>query len=73
MHSGGNFDINFMVSDPDYMVVVMGDGEGSGDYVFAGEKEGEYSFCFMNGTVLSSSSSSVTCCCRLLTARSDDA
>ncbi|ORZ38914.1 emp24/gp25L/p24 family/GOLD-domain-containing protein [Catenaria anguillulae PL171] len=48
VQTGGDFDVDFLVSDPDYHVVVQGEKERQGDYVFAAQKKGEYSFCFSN-------------------------
>ncbi|KAI9220891.1 emp24/gp25L/p24 family/GOLD-domain-containing protein [Blastocladiella britannica] len=48
VQSGGSFDIDYVVSDPDFTVIVNGEKERQGDFVFAAEKKGEYSFCFSN-------------------------
>ncbi|KAI9183923.1 hypothetical protein H9P43_002975 [Blastocladiella emersonii ATCC 22665] len=49
VQTGGTFDIDFLVSDPDYNVVISGEKERQGDFVFAAQMKGEYSFCFSNG------------------------
>ncbi|KAL7754015.1 hypothetical protein RI367_000948 [Sorochytrium milnesiophthora] len=49
VQSGGSFDIDFLVTDPEYNVVFSGEKERQGDFVFASQLKGEYSFCFSNG------------------------
>ncbi|KAI9140177.1 emp24/gp25L/p24 family/GOLD-domain-containing protein [Paraphysoderma sedebokerense] len=49
VQSGGSFDIDYMVTDPTHNIVVSGEKERQGDFVFSAEHVGEYSFCFSNG------------------------
>ncbi|ORX49384.1 hypothetical protein DM01DRAFT_1338069 [Hesseltinella vesiculosa] len=49
VQSGGSFDIDYVVTDPRDNVVLDGQGERQGDYVFTAKHAGEYSFCFSNG------------------------
>ncbi|WRT69667.1 uncharacterized protein IL334_006657 [Kwoniella shivajii] len=48
VQSGGNFEIDYVVMDPDDKVVLEGVAEKQGDYIFTANKIGEYSFCFEN-------------------------
>lgn len=48
VQSGGSFDIDYVVTDPRERIVVEGDRERQGDFVFTGNDVGEYSFCFAN-------------------------
>lgn len=48
MQSGGSFDIDFDVKDPNDKVVLDGQRERQGDYVLTGNTVGEYAFCFEN-------------------------
>jgi protein ERP2 len=48
VQSGGSFDIDFEVKDPDDKVVLDGLRERQGDYILTANKVGEYSFCFEN-------------------------
>lgn len=48
MQSGGNFDIDYEVKGPLGDVRVSGHKERQGDYVFAAQQTGEFSFCFSN-------------------------
>ncbi|AAW44670.1 hypothetical protein CNBG1870 [Cryptococcus deneoformans B-3501A] len=48
VQSGGNFEIDYVVLDPDDRVILEGQGEKQGDYIFTANKLGEYSFCFEN-------------------------
>jgi len=59
VQSGGSFDIDFVVMDPDDKVLLEGSSERQGDYIFTANKVslqhdcvhrqlGEYSFCFEN-------------------------
>ena len=48
MQSGGDFDIDFEVRDPNDKVLLDGTKERQGDYVLTANTVGEYSFCFEN-------------------------
>ncbi|KAJ3814336.1 emp24/gp25L/p24 family/GOLD-domain-containing protein [Lentinula lateritia] len=48
VQSGGSFDIDFDVKDPNEKVLLDGERERQGDYVFTANTVGEYSFCFEN-------------------------
>lgn len=48
VQSGGSFDINFDVKDPNNKLMLDGKEERQGDYVFTANHVGEYAFCFEN-------------------------
>lgn len=48
MQSGGSFDIDYSVTGPNDRVILDGTKERQGDFVFTGNDEGEYRFCFNN-------------------------
>jgi len=48
VQSGGSFDLDFEVTGADGKVVLEGNKERQGDYVFSAPVVGEYSFCFSN-------------------------
>jgi hypothetical protein len=48
VQSGGSFDIDWMVTDPTDTIVIEGQRERQGDYIFTAHHVGEYSFCFNN-------------------------
>ncbi|EJD50525.1 hypothetical protein AURDEDRAFT_143415 [Auricularia subglabra TFB-10046 SS5] len=48
VQSGGSFDIDFQVKDPNGKVMLEGQRERQGDYVFTANHVGEYEFCFEN-------------------------
>ncbi|TKY88704.1 hypothetical protein EX895_002335 [Sporisorium graminicola] len=48
VQSGGHFDIDFAVHDPDNKLIVAGHKERQLDIIFTGNTVGEYSFCFEN-------------------------
>ncbi|EPQ53191.1 hypothetical protein GLOTRDRAFT_117243 [Gloeophyllum trabeum ATCC 11539] len=48
VQSGGSFDIDYEVRDPNDKVLLDGLRERQGDYVFTANTVGEYSFCFEN-------------------------
>ncbi|GAA97628.1 uncharacterized protein L969DRAFT_62623 [Mixia osmundae IAM 14324] len=48
VQSGGSFDIDWVVTDPKDMIIIEGQRERQGDYIFTGNLVGEYSFCFSN-------------------------
>ncbi|KAI0338167.1 hypothetical protein BDW22DRAFT_1338384 [Trametopsis cervina] len=48
VQSGGSFDIDFEVLDPNSKLLLDGRRERQGDYVLTANTIGEYSFCFEN-------------------------
>ncbi|BEI84964.1 hypothetical protein CcaverHIS002_0503650 [Cutaneotrichosporon cavernicola] len=48
IQSGGNFEIDWVVMDPEDRIIIEGDNERQGDYIFTAKQIGEYSFCFAN-------------------------
>ncbi|BGP12910.1 hypothetical protein JCM10213_004329 [Rhodosporidiobolus nylandii] len=48
VQSGGSFDIDWVVTDPTDTIVIDGERERQGDYIFTAHAVGEYSFCFSN-------------------------
>ncbi len=48
VQSGGSFDINYEVVGPAGKVIVNGENERQGDFVFTANDVGEYKFCFNN-------------------------
>ena len=48
VQSGGSFDIDFEVKDPNSKILLDGLRERQGDYVFTANTVGEYAFCFEN-------------------------
>ncbi|KAJ6617895.1 emp24/gp25L/p24 family/GOLD-domain-containing protein [Mycena sp. CBHHK59/15] len=48
VQSGGSFDIDFDVKDPNDRVILDGVRERQGDYVLTANTVGEYAFCFEN-------------------------
>jgi len=48
VQSGGSFDIDWTVTDPSDTIVIEGERERQGDFIFTAHLEGEYSFCFSN-------------------------
>ncbi|KAJ3501276.1 hypothetical protein NLJ89_g9410 [Agrocybe chaxingu] len=48
VQSGGSFDIDFDIKDPNQKVILDGERERQGDYVLTANTVGEYSFCFEN-------------------------
>ncbi len=48
VQSGGNFDIDFKVKDPNGKVLLSGEKERQGDWTFKAAIPGEYEFCFAN-------------------------
>ncbi|KAI8051220.1 emp24/gp25L/p24 family/GOLD-domain-containing protein [Syncephalis plumigaleata] len=53
VQTGGDFDIDFTVTDPNTRVLFNGQKKRQGDYIFTGKSQGEYSFCFDNTQVSS--------------------
>lgn len=48
VQSGGSFDIDYTVTGPDQRVIMQGNKERQGDFVFTANVVGEYTFCFSN-------------------------
>ncbi|BGP36883.1 hypothetical protein JCM10450v2_000777 [Rhodotorula kratochvilovae] len=48
VQSGGSFDIDWVVTDPTDTIIIDGERERQGDYIFTAHQPGEYSFCFSN-------------------------
>lgn len=48
VQSGGSFDIDWTVTDPADTIVLEGERERQGDYIFTAHLIGEYAFCFSN-------------------------
>jgi len=48
VQSGGSFDIDFEVKDPNDKNILDGARERQGDYVLTANTVGEYAFCFVN-------------------------
>lgn len=48
VQSGGNFDIDYDVTDPNIKILLSGQAERQGDYVFTANTIGEYGICFSN-------------------------
>ncbi|KAI9447081.1 emp24/gp25L/p24 family/GOLD-domain-containing protein [Russula earlei] len=48
VQSGGSFDVDFEIKDPNDKVLLDGQRERQGDYVLTANTVGEYSFCFEN-------------------------
>ncbi|KAI1138712.1 emp24/gp25L/p24 family/GOLD-domain-containing protein [Hypoxylon sp. FL0543] len=48
VQSGGSFDINYEVTGPGGKVILDGEKERQGDFVFTANEIGEYKFCFDN-------------------------
>ncbi|KAJ3137656.1 hypothetical protein HK100_000500 [Physocladia obscura] len=48
VQAGGEFDIDYEVTAPDGALVMSGNKEQSGDYVFSAPQVGEFKFCFFN-------------------------
>ncbi|ORX37758.1 emp24/gp25L/p24 family/GOLD-domain-containing protein [Kockovaella imperatae] len=53
VQSGGSFEIDYVVMDPDDKVLLDGEKEAQGDYILTANKIGEYSFCFENDASMS--------------------
>ncbi|KAI4203591.1 MAG: hypothetical protein LQ350_001781 [Teloschistes chrysophthalmus] len=49
VQSGGSFDVDYTVVGPDDKVIMEGQKERQGDFVFTAKDQGEYRFCFDNG------------------------
>ncbi|KAK2763054.1 hypothetical protein FQN54_009687 [Arachnomyces sp. PD_36] len=48
VQSGGAFDITYVVTGPSGRIILDGQKERQGDFVFTAESVGEYKFCFSN-------------------------
>ncbi|KAK2593216.1 hypothetical protein QQS21_009056 [Conoideocrella luteorostrata] len=48
VQSGGSFDVDYLVEGPNAKVILQGEKERQGDFVFTAQHAGEYSFCFDN-------------------------
>ncbi|KAK7414689.1 hypothetical protein QQZ08_003081 [Neonectria magnoliae] len=48
VQSGGSFDVDYIVEGPNGKVIMDGQKERQGDFVFSANTIGEYSFCFDN-------------------------
>lgn len=48
VQSGGSFDVDYEVTGPVQNIVLEGQKERQGDFVFTAQDTGEYSFCFNN-------------------------
>ncbi len=48
VQSGGSFDIDFDIKDPNEKLLLDGQRERQGDYVLTANTIGEYTFCFEN-------------------------
>lgn len=48
VQSGGHFDIDYTVHDPDNKLIIGGHKERQLDIIFTGNMVGEYTFCFAN-------------------------
>lgn len=48
VQSGGHFDIDYSVHDPDNRLIIAGQKERQLDIIFTGNTVGEYTFCFEN-------------------------
>ncbi|KAL9583383.1 MAG: hypothetical protein Q9203_005103 [Teloschistes exilis] len=49
VQSGGSFDVDYSVVGPGDKVIMEGQKERQGDFVFTAKDQGEYRFCFDNG------------------------
>ena len=48
VQSGGSFDIDYEVVGPEDRVIMTGEKERQGDFVFTAQTTGEYRVCFNN-------------------------
>ncbi|KAF3926791.1 hypothetical protein ABW21_db0209880 [Orbilia brochopaga] len=48
VQAGGAFDVDYQVKGPNDIIVLEGNKERQGDFVFTANELGEYSFCFSN-------------------------
>lgn len=48
VQSGGSFDVDYVVEGPGGKIILSGEKERQGDFVFTATRVGDYSFCFNN-------------------------
>ncbi|KAK8035044.1 hypothetical protein PG993_010039 [Apiospora rasikravindrae] len=48
VQSGGSFDLDYEVTGPEEKIILNGEKERQGDFVFTAQKAGDYKFCFNN-------------------------
>ncbi|CAH7683193.1 emp24/gp25L/p24 family/GOLD-domain-containing protein [Phakopsora pachyrhizi] len=48
VQSGGSFDIDWTITDTKDNIIIEGEKDRQGDYIFTADSVGEYSFCFSN-------------------------
>lgn len=48
VQSGGSFDVDYEVTGPGGKIMLEGEKERQGDFVFTAQEVGEYKFCFNN-------------------------
>lgn len=48
VQAGGSFDIDYVVTGPNDKIILDGEKERQGDFVFTANEMGEYKFCFNN-------------------------
>lgn len=48
VQSGGSFDVDYTVEGPGSRIILEGEKERQGDFVFTAQHVGEYSFCLDN-------------------------
>lgn len=48
VQSGGSFDVDYTVTGPGGKVILDGEKDRQGDFVFTAKEQGEYEFCFNN-------------------------
>ncbi|KAL1876594.1 hypothetical protein VTK73DRAFT_9258 [Phialemonium thermophilum] len=48
VQSGGSFDVDYEVTGPGGKIIMQGEKERQGDFVFTANEPGEYKFCFNN-------------------------
>lgn len=48
VQAGGSFDVDYEVTGPDEKIIMDGQKERQGDFVFTATETGEYKFCFNN-------------------------
>ena len=46
VQSGGSFDVDWVITDPNDTILLEGERDRQGDYIFTAQSVGEYSFCF---------------------------
>lgn len=49
VQSGGSFEIDWIVTNPLNKVIIQGEKERQGDFIFTAQEVGEHSFCLNNG------------------------